>query len=64
MSVSWYSLGRCAGCGRDIIRWHKFRGEAGRTLSYVCGCSPKLEVMKRIVDGEGKLVVWDEIEVE
>jgi hypothetical protein len=62
-SERWYSLGRCAGCGRDIVRWHRFRGDVGRTLTFVCGCAPRLEAKMKVVSHDGKLVIWDEVMV-
>ena len=56
-----YLVGRCCGCGSEIVR-RCFRASS-ETLSYVCECSPKLEVMKTtIIDGK-ILVVWEESSV-
>ena len=63
MSVRWYSLGVCAGCGKPVVRRHSFRGDVGYTLSSVCFCSPKLEVMKGMVAEDGRLFIWDEIAI-
>lgn len=61
MSERWYSLGKYDGCGQDIVRRHSFRGDVGYTLSSVCFCSQKLEVMKRMMVDNGQLVIWNEV---
>lgn len=60
MRERWYSLGRCVGCGRPIIRRHDFRGDVGSTLTFVCECPPILEVVKEIVEDGGIMVVWQD----
>ena len=60
MRQLWYSLGRCLGCGRKMVRRHAFRGDAGSTLTFVCGCPSILEVTKDIIEDGGIMIVWQE----
>ena len=43
-----------------MVRRHAFRGDAGSTLTFVCGCPSILEVTKDIIEDGGIMIVWQE----
>ena len=55
-------IGKCAGCGRDIVRRYRDKPETcGNTLTFVCRCSPGLEAMRKYIIDGSVLVIWDEV---
>jgi hypothetical protein len=59
--MQWF-IGKCAGCGAEIVRRYPYRIADGGsvTLTNVCYCSPKLECILRPANDDGVLVVWNE----
>ena len=58
--VMWYRFGACGWCGQVIIRRYVF-GDSEYTISKVCCCSSKFELMESgIRRMEGQMVVWQE----
>jgi len=54
-------IGKCTGCGRDIIRRHPDKAQScSTTVSSRCSCVPRLEVAKKYIADGSVLVIWDE----